>query len=87
MIFGNSGAVSGIPPSQAEVQLSRLMQRAWAAFADDPKQGLSRFGWPKYDPQGETLVRLGYENSATPTFVAPSLYDAQCPSETLGVNG
>ena len=28
---------------------------------------------------GNTLIRLGYENSPIPSFVAPALYDARCP--------
>nr|OQO27277.1 hypothetical protein B0A51_04913 [Rachicladosporium sp. CCFEE 5018] len=83
MLFGNSVDVSGIPPEPAQVQLTRVMQKAWVAFANDPKEGLKKYGWPRFDPAGKTLIRLGYENSAVPSFVLPSTYSAGCGNVTL----
>jgi hypothetical protein len=31
----------------------RTVMSAWAAFAKDPKEGLTRFGWPVYDENSE----------------------------------
>ncbi|KAL0939828.1 carboxylesterase [Colletotrichum truncatum] len=85
MIFGASGDVSGIPPSETQRQLTRLMQSAWAAFANDPENGLSEvLGWPKFDLNGESLIVLGKGNDPEPQFVKPALYDAPCSTVTLG---
>ncbi|OQO03357.1 hypothetical protein B0A48_11615 [Cryoendolithus antarcticus] len=83
MLFGNLVDVSGIPPEPAQVQLTKVMQKAWVAFANDPKEGLKKYGWPRFDPAGRTLIRLGYENSAVPSFVLPSAYSAGCGNVTL----
>jgi cholinesterase len=71
MLFGNSEDVSGIAPTAAQVRLTEVMQSAWVAFARDPVEGLEGFGWPMYDPDRETLVRLGFENADEPDFVRP----------------
>ncbi|KAK6858393.1 hypothetical protein PG995_006092 [Apiospora arundinis] len=82
MIFGTAQDVSGLKNSPAEDAMSRYMMGAWAAFARDPQKGLlSEYGWPPYDLAGDTLVRLGYEDSPKPSFVAPSTYDGHCPAE------
>lgn len=78
MIFGTAEDVSGVPNSPAENEVSRYMMRAWAAFARDPSQGLSEIGWPEYSPDKPTLARLAYNNQTAPSFVDPSMYDAEC---------
>lgn len=49
MIFGASEEVSGLPESAAQIATKRVMQKMWATFAEDPKKGLSRLGFPTYD--------------------------------------
>ncbi len=83
-LLGNSGAVSGIAPSTAEIETTRLMQRAWAQFAADPATGLSKIGWPTYDPDSATLAEIALDDTPSIQFVKPSVYDASCPSVTLG---
>ena len=83
MIIGNSYDVTGIPPSIDERRLTRYMQGAWAGFVRDPRAGLTRYGWPEYDPDEATLVRLGYNNSPSPSFVLPSVYDGPCAGLNL----
>lgn len=83
MLFGNSEEVSGIAPTVEQEQLTKVMQRAWVAFANDPVHGLERFGWPRYAPGEKTLVRLGYENSQVPDFVEPEVYSGNCANVTL----
>ncbi|KEQ80927.1 carboxylesterase [Aureobasidium pullulans EXF-150] len=78
MIFGTAEDVSGVPNSPAENEVSRYMMRAWAAFARDPSQGLSEIGWPEYSSDKPTLARLAYNNQTAPSFVDPSMYDAEC---------
>ncbi|KAI8203364.1 hypothetical protein K4K49_008427 [Colletotrichum sp. SAR 10_70] len=85
MIFGASGDVSGIPPSDAQRETTRVMQRAWAAFANDPQNGLSEvIGWPKFDPETDSLVLLAQGNDPQPSFVKPDVYGAPCSTVTMG---
>lgn len=84
MIFGNSRAVSGIPPSRREVQTTRLMQHAWVRFADDPVDGLIELGWPRYVPDSPTLAEIAYHNMPEIMLVKPEVYDAACSSVVLG---
>lgn len=83
-IFGTSEDVTGIAPSDDEKTMSRLFQRAWAAFAEDPVSGLSKvLSWPEFDPATNSLIRLGYQNQPVAEFVSPSLYDAPCSTVQL----
>lgn len=52
MVFGASQDVSGLPNSHSESLIINMMQKAWAAFVQDPAAGLGRLGWPRYDSQG-----------------------------------
>ncbi|KAE8403801.1 Alpha/Beta hydrolase protein [Aspergillus pseudonomiae] len=72
MVFGTASKISGIADSKTEREFARYMASAWAAFAGDPVHGLSRFGWPRYDESGETLVGLAYGNSTGARFFVPS---------------
>lgn len=79
MIVGNSEGVSGIAPSAEEVRLTGVMQEAWAAFVQDPTDGLTNeMGWPKYNADGETLILLGYNTTAEVKLVKPAVYDSVC---------
>ncbi|KAG6874254.1 hypothetical protein C0993_012676, partial [Termitomyces sp. T159_Od127] len=74
LVFGTMPA-----PTSAEVALSKFVQRAWVAFARDPKQGLLNLGWPGYSPFTPTLALIG--GSINPTglsFTFTSLVDSQC---------
>lgn len=88
MIFGGSADVSGLPTVADQRALTRVMQKAWFEFSDDPKNGLSsKMGWPKFDPATKSLVVLGKDDSPKPEFVKPSDYDAPCSTITLGALG
>jgi carboxylesterase type B len=58
--------------------LSKAMMQAWAAFAKDPQNGLTKIGWPKYNPLGKTLILLGEGNGPGATFAFPAEYDGFC---------
>ncbi|KAI5358397.1 Putative alpha/Beta hydrolase [Septoria linicola] len=81
MAFGTAEDIAGgVKNGPEEERLSRYMMRVYAEFAKDPESGLEKkLGWPKYDPEEKTLVRLGYENSAKPDFVSPGNYGEVCP--------
>ncbi|KAE9364161.1 alpha/beta-hydrolase, partial [Stipitochalara longipes BDJ] len=56
---------NGIPAStSAEVAIGKYIRGAWAAFAKNSTGGLLTYeeGWPMYQPGGETLIRLAYNN-------------------------
>jgi cholinesterase len=36
----------------AEAALTSVMMTAWASFAKDPQNGLTRLGYPVYKPEG-----------------------------------
>ena len=61
MVLGVSQDVSGLPESGPEMQLQAYMMQAWAAFADDPVNGLTKeIGWPTYNSGEATLVSPGF---------------------------
>ena len=85
MIFGASEEVSGISTSDEQRTLTRLMQKAWYAFANDPQDGLSKhLGWPRYGEEEKSLVLLGVNNTATARFVNSKDYDGGCEATTMG---
>lgn len=53
IVFGTGEQVSGIPNSDRENEFARYMASAWVAFASDPQEGLTKFGWPRYNPNGK----------------------------------
>lgn len=83
-IVGNSEDVSGgYPPSSQQRELTHLMQKAWAAFAADPAQGLAGTGWPRYDSDSRSLALLGVNNTASLELVRPETYSYPCSSLDL----
>ena len=87
MIFGNSEAVSGLPTSAAQRLLTKEMQTAWFAFIDDPQNGLTKLGWPEYNPDEASLMQWGEDNVPTGVLVPPSKFDSPCSTITLGALG
>ncbi|KAK8029328.1 hypothetical protein PG991_006384 [Apiospora marii] len=78
MVFGNSEAVAGIPPPLSQKKTTALMQHLWAQFAADPVDGLSRAGWPRFEPGLETLACFAYENSPEWSFVDHKILVDRC---------
>ncbi|KAB5542838.1 cholinesterase precursor [Coniochaeta sp. 2T2.1] len=87
MIFGASADVSGLPTAAAQRELTKTMQDAWFAFANNPAEGLSNLGWPQFDPNKKTLVELGLNNNPKPQLAYPSTYTAPCVDVTMGALG
>lgn len=54
------------------------MRGAWAAFAKDPYNGSSSYGWPKYSAQQSTLIRLAYRNQTGPNSGVGEEFDGKC---------
>ncbi|KAF9639938.1 putative carboxylesterase type b protein [Lasiodiplodia theobromae] len=80
-LFGNSEGVSGLPEEDAQTELTRVVMKAWTAFARDPRVGLHKLGWGEYSDN--TLVELGFNKNATPGFVSPEKYASECASLNL----
>lgn len=82
VIFDNfPPAGNGVPAStDAEISIGNYMRGAWAAFAKDPANGLKNYqgGWPTYDPAGNTLIRLAYNNVTGTNLAMPNVYDSAC---------
>ncbi|KAE9401825.1 alpha/beta-hydrolase [Gymnopus androsaceus JB14] len=56
-----------VPSTNTEIALSKAMQRAWVAFAQDPQNGLPSIGWPVYNTSASspTIATLGNYLNAT----------------------
>ncbi|KAL2069387.1 hypothetical protein VTL71DRAFT_14066 [Oculimacula yallundae] len=90
VLFNNTPSGGGIPAStEEEIKIGAFFRGAWAAFAKDPKQGLSTYegGWPMYNPGGETLVRLAYQNMTGTNLAMGTMYDGACKTDFGGGNG
>ncbi|KAH8726245.1 Alpha/Beta hydrolase protein [Phaeosphaeriaceae sp. PMI808] len=68
MVFDTSEDVSDLEDTPDENATKGYMMGAWAAFARDAKDGLTKYGWPEYNPNGTTIVQLAYNNSAVPVL-------------------
>ena len=82
MIFGASQDVTGIPPTQQQAWTTEYMQRAWAAFVNDPEYGLEHMTWPTHTGgmEGDHLVRLGWEGNPAASYISAEPDDERCPS-------
>ena len=80
VVFGTLADLGGEPNTALEVEVSRYMHGAWAAFTRDPSCGLEAIGWPAYERSGSTLVRLGFGNETAASFALPGTYDGICSS-------
>jgi len=88
MVLGVSQDDSDLPESGPEMHLQAYMMRAWAAFADNPVNGLTKeIGWPTYNSGEATLIRLGFINSPCANFALPSTYDSPCSGLNLSFYG
>lgn len=84
MVFGASEDVSGLPTTEDQRKLTKLMQKAWCTFAQDPRDGLTKLGWPCYDAKEKSLVLLGMNNTPEKQFAYQSEYDAPCSTIVMG---
>lgn len=76
LIFNTRGGDPGA--TQAEISIGNYMRGAWAAFAKDPTNGLSKYGWPTYNTSEDSLIRLAYNNLTGTNVINPYRYDADC---------
>ena len=81
VIWQTAGNVSGVPNTPAETSISAYLSGAWATFAKNPDMGLSQrpYGWPRYEANEATLIRLAYKNETSASYIYPVTYDSACP--------
>lgn len=84
MWIGSINVVPGLKEATTDAQRkqSDYMEDALVAFAKDPEQGLTNFGWPKYKGTvGKTLVHLDPRDSSEVVVLEnPTEWDAPCNS-------
>jgi cholinesterase len=73
----------GIKSTSDHNALSKVIRHAWATFAKDPQNGLTKLVWPKYDPSQKTLIRFGYQNARKADLATGNEYDKRCPANRL----
>ncbi|PBP24904.1 carboxylesterase [Diplocarpon rosae] len=79
-IFGTDLEVQNLTARTTSQDLiNRYMQGAWAAFVRNPREGLTDYGWPQYDPNSATLIRLAFANLTGTNLGLPSDHDFLCP--------
>ncbi|EGE04620.1 carboxylesterase [Trichophyton equinum CBS 127.97] len=81
-LFGTAEDVSnGTANTETEDKFSAYMMHAFAAFAADPRKGLSKLGWPRYriNGRGKTLIGLAFGNRPRATYLPPLFSDKDCP--------
>ncbi|KAG4411817.1 hypothetical protein IFR04_015041 [Cadophora malorum] len=82
VLFGTVDEVArnSTPSTPNEVAVGDYLRGAWSSFAKDPFRGLLNFeeGWPTYDPTGETLIRLAFENRPGANLTFGNAYDSPC---------
>ena len=66
------------PATPEQISIGKYMRGAWATFAKDPTNGLTGYGWPRYNVTQDTLVRIAYDNITGPNLINPRRYDADC---------
>ena len=84
MLLGGSEDASGLPASQTQKTVSHIFQRAVAAFAHDPVNGLTAIEWPRFDPKVESWIEIAKGNQGRVTFAKPEVYDGLCANITMG---
>lgn len=70
MIMGTFGDFRG-PGTPFQSATSQAMQDMFLAFANDPENGLSRVGWPKYTSGLVKVFGGSVNGTETPDYNAP----------------
>jgi carboxylesterase type B len=98
MVMGTTERKLGAKNTPEQNEVTKSIMGAWSAFAKDPVEGLTKYGWPRYEPQSKstcrvqrhmltvtenTLIRLGVDNKAKIDFVQAADYDVNCAKYTI----
>lgn len=74
VLFGTSAAGKA---GKAQ-RLGRYMRKVWATFAKNPREGLVEIGWPEYDVEEKSLVRLGWKGKLGTHSADARVFDDAC---------
>ncbi|KAL4911980.1 Alpha/Beta hydrolase protein [Aspergillus aurantiobrunneus] len=73
----NTADKYGVANTPTQNEAASFLQSILVNFARDPVHGLSRMGFPQYDPAGNSLVQL-VKSPALLSFNASTSYDGAC---------
>lgn len=78
VLFGTNQVA--VPNTREEDDLGTLLRGMWASFAKDPINGLGSFmgGVPQYSAGGNSLIRLGLNNTMGLNLALGNTFDANC---------
>lgn len=84
-ILGGSTDASGLPETQAQKDTVKLIQKAVAAFAENPSSGSSsKLGWPQFNPKSKSWIEIAPGNQPKASFALPAKYNASCSTIVMG---
>ena len=83
-ILGGAEDASGLLMEPAQRDTVALVQRAVAAFTEDPEKGLLELGWPVFQPGRESWGEIAKGSRAGVRFVRPETFDAACEGVVMG---
>jgi cholinesterase len=69
---------NGTSDTPDEVALTQEMMKAWAEFAKDPENGLTKLGYPLYEAQKDTLIEYGKTKDKPVSFGSVQTFDGAC---------
>lgn len=84
MILGGAEDASSLPMEPAQRDTVKLVQKAVAAFTEDPKEGLLELGWPVFESGRESWGEIAKWDRAEVRFVRPETFDAACVDVVMG---
>lgn len=67
----------------AQKQVTKWMQHAWAEFARDPQNGLTKLGWPRYNAFTNSLAIIARDNKPNVTYSMSNFFDQGACSVTV----
>jgi hypothetical protein len=71
-VFGVTEEMSGGKATADQIAISKVMTNIWATFAKDPDKGLTKLGYPLYDPNGKishsSCLRILTDSKSRPDF-------------------
>ncbi|KAF2765364.1 alpha/beta-hydrolase [Teratosphaeria nubilosa] len=67
-LFGTDELITKAPSTAQERVMGKYLRGAFAAFAADPVDGLTKYGWKRYSNLSDTVVQLGFDDPSSPKF-------------------